>query len=76
MLKCMDTKAIGPVGSGTQKTSTSAILAHKQRQGALKKAKLHQIPVGAKFDRIAIDLMGEMPETENGMKYILVVDLP
>ena len=64
---CMDTKAIGPVGSGTQKTSTSAILAHKQRQGALKKAK---------FDRIAIDLMGEMPETENGMKYILVVDLP
>jgi hypothetical protein len=43
------------------------------RPGPHHRAKLHQVPVGAKFDRIAIDVMGELPETRNGNKYILVV---
>jgi hypothetical protein len=37
------------------------------------KAKLHQIPVGAPMDRIGIDVVGELPETEKGNKVILVV---
>ena len=35
-----------------------------------KKAKLYQVPVGAKIRRISIDLIGELPET--GQKYIIV----
>jgi hypothetical protein len=31
------------------------------------------MPVGAPFDRVAIDILGELPETENGNKYILVI---
>ena len=37
------------------------------------RAKLHQIPVRNKLDRIAIDILGELPETDNGNKYIVVV---
>ncbi len=36
-------------------------------------ALLDQRPVGAPFDRIAIDALGELPETSAGNKYILVV---
>lgn len=38
------------------------------RKGVL----LKQSPVGAPLDRAAIDILGELPETENGNKYILV----
>ena len=37
------------------------------------KAKLQQEPVGAKFERVAIDIMGELPLTESGNRYILVI---
>ena len=37
------------------------------------KAKLKQLPVGDINDRIAINVMGEFPETENGNKYIIVI---
>ena len=37
------------------------------------KAKLKQLPVGDINDRIAIDVMGEFPETEKGNKYIIVI---
>ena len=37
------------------------------------KAKLQQDPVGRRFQRVAIDIMGEFSETENGNKYILVI---
>ena len=37
------------------------------------RAKLHQVPVRNKLDRVAIDILGELPETENGNNYILVM---
>ena len=37
------------------------------------RAKLTQFPVRHKLDRIALDILGELPETENGNKYVLVV---
>ena len=37
------------------------------------RARLHQIPVRNKLDRIALDILGELPETENGNKNILVI---
>ena len=36
------------------------------------KAPLHQVPVRRKLERVALDVMGELPETRNGNKYILV----
>lgn len=36
-------------------------------------APLHQQLVGAPLDRVAIDILGELPETERGNKYILVI---
>jgi len=37
------------------------------------RAKLQQEPVGGRFDRVAIDIMGELPVTEAGNRYILVL---
>ena len=37
------------------------------------RAKLHQVPVRNKLDRVAIDILGELPETEQGNKYIVVI---
>ena len=37
------------------------------------KAKLKQFVVSAPLDCVAIDLLGELPETENGNKYVLVI---
>ena len=37
------------------------------------RAKLQQELVGGRFDRVAIDIMGELPETAAGNKYILVL---
>ena len=34
---------------------------------------MQQEPAGERFERIAIDVMGELPETVNGNKYILVL---
>ena len=34
---------------------------------------LQQEPVGGRFERVAIDIMGELPLTENGNRYILVL---
>ncbi len=39
-----------------------------KRQGLMQ-----QEPVGGRFERVAIDIMGELPVTENGNKYILVI---
>lgn len=36
-------------------------------------AKLQQEPVGYRLERVAIDLMGELPTTDSGKKYVLVV---
>ena len=36
-------------------------------------ANLQHEPVGAKFERVAIDIMGELPLTANGNRYILVI---
>jgi hypothetical protein len=43
------------------------------KPGPRHKAKLQQEPVGGRFERVAIDVMGELPLTANGNKYILVV---
>ena len=37
------------------------------------RARLHQVPVGAPLERVAIDICGELPETERGNKYVLVL---
>jgi hypothetical protein len=34
---------------------------------------LQQMPVGGRFERVAIDIMGELPVTENGNRYVLVL---
>ena len=38
-----------------------------------RKAKLGQVPVGAPLERVAVDIMGPLPKTENGNEYILVL---
>ena len=43
------------------------------KPGVRHRAKLTQIPVSAPLDRIAIDILGELSETDNGNKYILVL---
>jgi hypothetical protein len=43
------------------------------KPGPRHKAKLQQEPVGGRFERVAIDVMGELPLTADGNKYILVV---
>ncbi len=37
------------------------------------RAPLGHVPVGAPMERLCIDLLGPLPETENGHKYIMVV---
>ena len=43
------------------------------KPGVKHRAHLNQIPVAAPLDRIAIDILGELPETDNGNKYVLVL---
>ena len=43
------------------------------KSGPRPRAALQQEPVGQRFERVAIDIMGELPETINGNKYILVL---
>ena len=38
-----------------------------------KRAKLGHVPVGAPLERAAIDIMGPLPQTDNGHEYLLVV---
>ena len=45
----------------------------RTKPGPRFRAKLQQLPVRNKLDRVALDILGELPETENGNKYILVV---
>ena len=37
------------------------------------RAALRQIPIGSRLDRVHIDVVGELPETDRGNKYILVL---
>ena len=37
------------------------------------RAALHKVPVGAPLDCMAIDILGELPETGNGNKSVLVI---
>ena len=37
------------------------------------KAPMQYVPTGNKFDRVYMDILGELPETDRGNKYILVV---
>ncbi len=34
---------------------------------------MHHVPVGAPLDRVALDIVGPLPETENGNNYIVVI---
>lgn len=43
------------------------------KPGPRHKTKLQQFVASAPLDCVAIDLLGELPETENGNKYILVI---
>ena len=43
------------------------------KPGLRYRAKLQQKPVRHKLDRVALDILGELPETENGNKYIVVI---
>ena len=43
------------------------------RSGPQHRAALQQEPGGSRFQRVAIDIMGELPETSNGNKYVLVL---
>ena len=38
-----------------------------------KRAKLGHVPVGAPLERVAIDIMRPLPQTDNGHEYLLVV---
>ena len=38
-----------------------------------KRAKLGHVPVGAPLERVAIDIMGPLPQTDSGHEYLLVV---
>ena len=38
-----------------------------------KRAKLGHVPVGAPLERVAMDIMGPLPQTDNGHEYLLVV---
>ena len=38
-----------------------------------KKAKLGQVPVGAPLERVAVDILGPLPKSENGNEYIMVL---
>ena len=44
----------------------------KVKCGPKYRAKLGQMPARSKLQRVALDIMGELPETSNGNKYILV----
>ena len=43
------------------------------KPGPRSRARLKQIRVSAPLDCVAIDLLGELPETDNGNKYVLVI---
>ena len=45
----------------------------KRNQSGLKRAPLHQVPVGMPMERMAIDIMGPLPVTKANNKYIVVV---
>jgi hypothetical protein len=45
----------------------------KRNPSTQKKASLQQKPVGMPMERIAVDILGPLVETERGMKYIMVV---
>ena len=42
------------------------------KPGPKHKAELHHVPVRNKLERVALDVLGELPETRNGNKYVLV----
>ena len=43
------------------------------KPGVRHRAKLTQVPVGAPLDRVAIDILGELPLTDQGNRYVLVL---
>lgn len=43
------------------------------KHGPRRTAPLQQEPVGFRLERVAIDIMGELPTTDGGKKYILVI---
>ena len=45
----------------------------KRKLGTQKRAPLQQKPVGMPLERVAVDIVGPLPETEAGHKYILVI---
>ena len=51
----------------------SVICASRKPRSGAKRAPLQQRPTGDKLERIAMDILGPLPETPNGNQYILVV---
>ena len=49
------------------------VCASKKSPSKARKAPLRQHVVGAPMERVALDVIGPLPETEKGNKYILVV---
>ena len=43
------------------------------KAGPRYRSAMHHVPSGGRFDRIFMDILGELPETDKGDKYILVV---
>ena len=43
------------------------------KAGPRYKSKMHQVPCGSRFDRVFMDILGELPESDRGNKYILVI---
>ena len=37
------------------------------------RAAMHHVPTGTCFDRVYMDILGELPETDQGNKYVLVI---
>ena len=56
-----------------QRWCKQCVICAKVKPGPGFRAKLHQVPIRNKLDRVAIDILGELPETDDGNKYILVV---
>ena len=56
-----------------QRWCSSCEMCARVKSGPRNRAQLHQIPVGAPLDRLALDIVGPLPATERNNVYILVV---
>jgi dUTPase len=59
--------------SDIERWCQECVVCQQVKPGPRYKAELQQVPVGNKLDRVALDILGELPTTEKGNKYIVVI---